>query len=97
MPKDIDKQFCYLRKYCVLVCREHATGVLNLYAQHFCGRPIKPAQDVALPAALSPPIEELRQPLDGLACEQDGCSFITISVDLITHQSDKSDWIDPSD
>jgi hypothetical protein len=42
--------------------------------------PIKPAQDVALPAALSSPIEELRQPLDGLACEQDGCSFITINV-----------------
>jgi hypothetical protein len=98
--EDINEQFCYLRKYCVLVCKEHATSVLNLKAhlrsyhsvaseqrraivQHFRGWPINPAQDVALPAALSPPIEELGQPLDGLACEQDGCSFITINVDTL--------------
>jgi hypothetical protein len=48
--------------------------------QHFHRWPIKSAQDVALPAALSPPIEE---PLDGLVCEQNGCSLITINVDTL--------------
>jgi superfamily II DNA helicase RecQ len=98
--EDMNEQFCYLHTYCVLVCKEHATGVLNLDAhlrsyhsvaseqrraivQHFRGRPIKPPQDVTLPTALSPPIEELGQPLDGLACEQDGCSFITVNVDTL--------------
>jgi hypothetical protein len=100
LPEDINEQFCYLHTYCVLVCKEHTTGVLNLnthlrsyhyvaseqrraIVQHFCGRPIKPPQDVTLPEALSPPIKELGQPLDGLACKQDGCSFITINVDTL--------------
>ena len=100
--EDVDKHFCYLRRYGVLFCKDHSTGVLNLslhlrrfhsitskqriaITQHFYDQnyPITPAQDIALPAALSPPIEELGLPLDGLACKQDGCSFLTISMDAL--------------
>jgi hypothetical protein len=69
----VDKHFCYLRRYAVLVCKEHRTGVLNLSVhlhrshrvtskqktaimQHFYRHPITLAQDISLPAALSPPI-----------------------------------------
>ena len=108
--QDVDEHFCYLRRYGVLVCKEHRTGVMNLSVhlrtlhsgtskqrkaiiQHFHRLPITPAQDIALPAALSPPIQELGLPLDGLACQQERCSFLTISVDALRMHAKKQHGI----
>lgn len=36
-----------------------------------------------LPALLGLPIKELGQPLDGLACKQDSCDFITVNINTL--------------
>ena len=65
----------------------------NAILQHFQGQPITPAQDIVLPAAFSPPIEELALPLDGLACKQDMCSYITVNIDTLRRHAKKQHGI----
>ena len=107
--KNVNKHICFLNAYGVLVCKEHATGVLNLdvhlrsyhgvaselrrsIVQHCSRWPIKPAKAVELPAPLGSPIKELGQPLDGLACKQDSCDFITVNINTLRmHIKEKHD------
>jgi hypothetical protein len=46
--KDVDKHFCYLRRYSVLVCKEHRTGVLNLSVHLYCSYRVTSKQKTAI-------------------------------------------------